>query len=147
MLAPPLDDGAPCSAVVFCEVEDRRTVSGLSLSFLHAALFDTGFLAGKATEIVQFGAAHLAKLVDGNRLDERRFHGEYTLNADTVGDFADSETLFVFVSVDADDYAAELLDTLFVTLFDAVSHCDGIAGAESGQILFRSGECLLHYFD
>lgn len=118
-----------------------------SLRFFHAALFDTGFLTGETTQIVQFGTTHLTILVDCDRLDKGRFHGEDTLNADTIRNFAYSETLLILVAAYADYYAAELLDTLLVTLFDAVSYSDGVAGAECGDVLLGSGKGLLHYFN
>lgn len=37
---------------------------------LHAAFFDTGFLACEATEIVKFRATNLTELVDGDRFNE-----------------------------------------------------------------------------
>ncbi len=97
-----------------------------------------GLLAGKATEVVKFGATHLAILVDGDRVDERRFDGEDTLHTDVVAHFADGETLLVAVARDTDYHTAILLDTLFVTLFDAVSHGDGVAGTEFGMFLAGS---------
>ena len=100
-----------------------------------AALLDAGLLAGKATEVVKFGATHLAILVDGDRVDERRFDGEDTLHTDVVAHFADGETLLVAVARDTDYHTAILLDTLFVTLFDAVGHGDGVAGTNSGCFL------------
>ena len=45
--------------------------SALCLSLLHyTTLFDASLLAGEATEVVKFGATHLAILVDGDRVDE-----------------------------------------------------------------------------
>ena len=44
------------------------------------------------------------------------------------------------------NHTAVLLDTFLVTLFDAISNGDGVAGAEFGMLLSGS-KCLLGYFD
>ena len=108
------------------------------LRCVDAALLDAGLLAGQAAEIVKFGATHLAILVDGDRVDKRRLDGEDTLHADIVAHFADGEPLLVAVARNTDYHTAILLDTLFVTLFDAVCHGDGVAGAEFGMFLAGS---------
>ena len=105
----------------------------LLFGFVHyAALFDTGFLAGKATEIVKLGTTYFTVFVYRDGIDERRFDREDTLNADVVGHFADGETFFGAFAVDADHNAAVLLDTFLVTFLDAVGYGDGVAGAEFG---------------
>ena len=37
---------------------------------VHAALFDTSLLTGEVTEVIEFGAANLTILVDGDGIDE-----------------------------------------------------------------------------
>ena len=116
-------------------------------AFLHAALFDTSLLAGKIAEVVELGAAHLAILVDCDRLNKGRLDGEDSLNADTVGNLANSETLLVFVAVDTDHDTAILLNSLLVTLLDAVGNSDSVTGTELVEILLGSSESLLCDFD
>ncbi len=124
---------------------DRYTLSCLFvpqvLFFDYATLFDTGFLAGELAEVVQFGTAYFTVFVDGDRVDKRRFDGEDTLNTDVVAHLADGETFLAAFATDADNNAAILLDTLFVTFFDAVSHGDCVAGAEV-RVLFAGGKCF-----
>jgi len=118
---------------------------GLRLSLLldkDAALLDASFLACEATQIVQLGATHLTVLVDDDAVDKGRLDGENTLNTDVVADLANGETLLQTLAGDLDDHAAILLNTLFVTLLDAISHRDGVAREEFGQLL-ASGKCLL----
>lgn len=108
--------------------------------FLHsyATLFDAGFLAGEGTQIVKFGTADFAVLVDCDRIDEGRFDGEDTFHADVVAHFANGETLLGAFSRNADYNTAVLLDTLLVTFFDTVGYCDGVAGGEVGVLLAGS---------
>lgn len=121
--------------------------SALCLSLLHyTTLFDASLLAGEATEVVKLRTAHFAVFVDGDGLDERRFHREDAFYADSVGNLADCEALFVLMAVDADHHATVLLDTLFVTFFDAVGNGDCVAGAEIG-VLFVGCKCLFGYLD
>ena len=64
-----------------------KTVASSELLVDYAALFDTSFLAGEIAQIVKFCATNLTVLVDCDRVDERRFDGEDTLNTDVVADF------------------------------------------------------------
>ena len=105
------------------------------LSFLDATLFDTSLFAGETTQVVQFGAANFAILVDYDGVDERRLEGEDTLNADVVGHFAYGEALFGAFARNLDYNPAILLNTFFVTLFDAIGYGDGVAGAKIGMLL------------
>ena len=124
----------------------RKTVASSELLVDYAALFDASFLAGEIAQIVKFCATNLTVLVDCDRVDERRFDGEDTLNTDVVADFTNGEALFVPFARDTDHYATVLLDTLFVTLFDAISHCDGVAGAKLGMC-FAGSECFFGNFN
>jgi len=100
-----------------------------------AALLDASLLARETTQIVQLGATHLTVLVDDNTVDKGRFNGEDTLHTDVVADLAHSETLLGTLARDLDDHATILLNTLFVTLLDAISHGDGVAREEFGKFL------------
>ena len=124
--------------------EDR--LCELSVFLHYAALFDTSLLAGEGAEVVELCAAHFAVLVHDDRVDERRLYGENTLHTDVVAHLAHSEALLAAFTIDADNHAAVLLDTLFVTLFDAVSHGDGVAGTELRELL-AGGESLFGNFD
>lgn len=116
------------------------------LSFLDATLFDTSLFAGETTQVVQFGAANFAILVDYDGVDERRLDGEDTLNADVVGHFAYGEALFGAFARNFDNHTAVLLDTFLITFFDAVGHGDGIAGTEIGMLL-ATGKSLFGNLD
>jgi len=50
------------------------------------------------------------------------------------------------VAVDADHHAAELLDTLLVTLLDAVGDGDGVAGTELVDFFLGGCESLFRNF-
>ncbi len=108
---------------------------------LNSLLFDTGFFTGKCTQIVQFGAAHFTTTVDYYLLDERRLDGEDSLYTHVARHLANRETLFVTVTRDADNVAAELLDTLLVTLFDTVRYGNRVTTAKFG-VLFTACECF-----
>lgn len=110
-------------------------VQNFKRRLFHATLFDAGFFAGEATQIVDFCATDFTVFVDYDRVDERRLNGEDTFNTDIVAHLANGETLFVAFSRDADYDAAILLDTLLVAFLDAVSHGDCIAGTEFGELL------------
>ena len=53
-----------------------------------------------------------------------RIEGEDTLDADAVGDLADREHLGLARTLDLDNYAAEALQALLVTLDDLVRNGD-----------------------
>lgn len=111
---------------------------GILVLLDNATLFDTSLLAGEGAEVVELCATYFTVLVDGNRVDEGRFDGEDTLNADVVAHLADGETLLHTFTGDADDNTAVLLDTFLVTFLDAVSYGDGVTGAEIGMLLAGS---------
>jgi len=109
----------------------------------HAALGNTSLLACEVTQVVQFRTANLTILVNGDRLDERRVHREDTLNAYVAGHLANSEALLVLAAVDSDNVTTELLDTLFVTFLDTISHRHLVACLECGKLFLLACECLL----
>lgn len=115
--------------------------------FLHEALLDAGLLAGEIAQVIEFCAANLTVLVDGDRFDEGRFNREDTFHSDAVGNLAHGEALFVLMARDADYHTAILLDTFLVALFDTVSDSDGVAGAKLIEFFFRSCECFLRDFN
>ncbi len=65
-------------------------------------------------------------LVDGNAVDKRRLERENTLNTDVVTDLANGETLLLTLADDLNHHTTVLLDTLLVTLLDAVCYRDWI---------------------
>ena len=64
-----------------------------------------------------------------------RMNREGTLDTHGEVDLADREGLAAGVAVTADDVALEHLDTLAVTLFDAVVNLDGVADVERSDFL------------
>ena len=129
-----------------CLCEDRKPElpeESLLVGFLDMALFDTRLFAGEVAQIVEFCATHFTKFVDSDGFDEGRLDGENTLHADSVGNLAHSETLFVLMAADADHYTAILLDTLL----DTVSDSDSVAGAEFFEFFLGSSESFLRNFD
>ena len=111
----------------------------------HTALFDASFLTCEFAQIVDSCTAHTTKLVNNDVVDEWRIHREDTLNADVVANLAHSETFLVAFAVDFNHNAAVLLNTLLVTLFDAVSNCDCVTWLENRKFFLRS-KCLLCNF-
>ena len=63
-------------------------------------------------------------LVDGDAVNKRRLERENTLNADVVTDLAHGETLLLTLASDLNYHTTVLLDTLLVTLLDAVCYRD-----------------------
>lgn len=117
------------------------------LCFLdYAAFLDAGFLAGELAQVVKFRTAYFTVFVHCDRIDERRFEGEDTFHTDIVAHLADGEALLFAFACDFDHYAAVLLDTFLVTFFDAISHCDGVAGVEI-RVLLAGSKSLFGNFD
>ena len=112
----------------------------------NTTLFDASFLTCEAAEVVEFSATNLTVFVDYDRVDERRFDGEDALNADVVAHFANGEAFLCAFARDADNNTAILLNTLFVTFFDSISDCDGVAGTEFGE-LFAGSKSLFGNFN
>ena len=118
----------------------------VSKKVLHSFFFDTGFFTGKCTQIVQFGATYFTHFIYSDAVDERRFDGENSFYTDVVGHLTYCKTLFLTATRDADNNTAILLDTLFVTLFDAVCYGDGITTLKRG-VLFTGSERLFGNFN
>ena len=96
----------------------------------HSLLLDAGFLTRKVTQVVDACATNDTDLVNLDLVDVGRIEREDTLNAYAVGDFADSEHLGLARTLDLDNYAAEALQTLLVTLDDAVGYGDRVTSLE-----------------
>ena len=86
-----------------------REGAALSLLLHYAALFDAGFLACEATEIIKFCTANFTEFVHHDRVNERRLDGEDTLNADVVAHFAYGETFLCAFTGDFDNHTTVLL--------------------------------------
>ena len=113
---------------------------------LNAALLDAGFLTRTLAEVVQFSTTYFTVLVNCNALDEGAVHREDTLYTDVAAHLTNREALLLSASVDADYITAELLNTLFITLFDTVTYRNLISCLECRELFFLTGKCLLGYF-
>ena len=60
--------------------------------------------------------------------------GEDTLYTNVTRHLAYGETFFVTMTRNANYIATEILNTLFVTLLDAVRNCDSITALEFGVL-------------
>src|SRR3981081_4244231 len=97
-------------------------------------LDDAGRLAAQIAQVIQLGATHLAAAHHGDRVDHRRHHREYALDAFAVGNLAHRKTLIEPAAGTADAHAFVGLDAGAVAFdhFDVDDH--GVAGSE-----FRNG--------
>ena len=103
----------------------------------HALLLDAGLLAGQVAQVVDACTTYDTDLVDLDLVDVGRIEGEDTLDADAVGDLADREHLGLARTLDLDNYAAETLYALLVTLDDFVGYGDRVTGLERRYIGIR----------
>ena len=108
-------------------------------------LFDSSGFAGQIAQVIQLSAANAAILVDNNVVNERRFHWEDTLNTNVVADLANGETLLAAAAVDLDYNATILLNTLLVTLLNAVSYCDCVTRKKLWQLLACSERLFCNF--
>ena len=122
------------------------SILGFFFVQVYAAFLDAGLLTREVTQVVQLGAAHLAVFVNLDAVNVRRIERENTFYAYRTRHFANREASLVAVSRDADHYAAEHLDTFFVSFNNFVSHADGVARTEVGKLRCLV-ECLLGNFD
>ena len=120
--------------------------SPLGSGLLNSTLRNTSLLTCKVTEVVNFRTANFTILVHNDALNKGAIHREDTLYAYITRHFANGKTLFVLASVNSDYIATELLDTLFVTLFNTISHCDLVTGLECRELFLLTGECLFGNF-
>jgi hypothetical protein len=103
---------------------------------------DTGSFTGTLTQVEQLGTANDTNFIHHDLVDERRGDRENTLHADTVTHLTHGERSgrsFVFA---LDHHAIELLDTLFIPLFDLVGNGYGVSRFERRMFVFRGQLCL-----
>ena len=103
---------------------------------LDSLFFDSCFLTGKGTQVVQFSTTYFTDFVNRDAFDKRRFDRENSLYTYVLRHLTNCETFFVAVTGDTDNNTAILLDTLFVTLFDTVSYRDRITTLNEGSSFF-----------
>ena len=98
-------------------------LSAISKSlFLNDALGNASLLTGEVTKVIKLSATYFTVLVNGDGLDKRRIHWENTLNTYVTRHLANRKALLILRAADLDYITTELLNTLFVTLFNAVSY-------------------------
>ena len=114
------------------ELRRRPPVIGLffgrdfTLCFLDACL-----LACKIAEVEDAGPAYLTDFVHLDAVDCGRLIRENSLDSDSAGYLADGERPGVgSSSTYLDNYAAETLKSLFVTLLDTIGNGDGVTSLE-----------------
>src|ERR1700679_3597257 len=84
----------PVSPALFVNPEVKELLAdGRGHGAVGLLLDDAGRLAAQVAKVIQLGAAHLAAAHHGDRVDHRRHHGEYALDAFAVGNLADREAL------------------------------------------------------
>ncbi len=113
---------------------------------LNSTLRNTSLLTREVTKVVDLRTTNLTVLVHNDALNKGAIHREDTLNAYVTRHFANGKTLLILAAVDSDYIATELLDTLFVTLFNTISHSDLVTGLECRKFLFLTGKCLFGNF-
>src|ERR1700738_2490407 len=97
-----------------------------------AALFDAGFLADLAPQVVEPGLPHLAVSPHLDALPARRVNHEGPLHADPVGDPAHGEVPAQPAAGDPDDKTLEHLDPFPRAFHHLGVNPDGVAGAKLG---------------
>ena len=85
---------------------------------LSKLFFDLGGLAGAFTQIEELRAAYTALAHNFHFFNERRVHGEHTLDAHAVSSAAHSKGLGNTAVLLRDDSAFKRLDTLTLAFFD-----------------------------
>ena len=80
--------------------------------------------------------------MNGDALDKWAVHREDTLNTYITRHFTNCEALFVSATMDADYITTELLNTLFVTFFDAVRYSDLVTSLKRRKLFLLTGKCL-----
>lgn len=97
-------------------------------------LADTGCFALEIAEVVEFCASDTATGDDFDLVDHGGVDGEGTLDADTVGVFADGERLADAAVLFGDADTLEKLDALFFAFADTDVDTEGIASAKRRDI-------------
>ena len=114
----------------------------------HSSLLDARLLTGKIAEVVDTSTANNTILVNLDLVDVGRVERENTLNTYAIRDLTDGEHLGLTRTLDLDNYAAEALQTLLVTLNDFVGYGDCVTSLELGNV--SVGLCphlLIHHLD
>ena len=112
---------------------------------LHSSFFDSCFLTGKSTQVIQFSATYFTKLVNSDAFDKRRFDRENTFYPYVFRHLTHCEAFFVTMTGDADYNTSVLLDTFFVTFFNTVSYCNSVTTLECRKFLLRSKRFVYNF--
>src|SRR5688572_15274586 len=105
----------------------------------HLLFLDARRLSGELTQVVELGPADPAPAHDDNIADHRAVHGEYPLDAHSVGDLTNRESLADPAAPTRDAHSFECLDALFVAFLDPHVHSQCIARTEGWQIAAQPG--------
>ena len=99
-----------------------------------ALLFDLRLLATQVAQVVKLGATNVTAGDELNVVDDRRVHGERTLNSDLEANLADGERLANALTRAADNDTLENLDTRTVALDDVYVNLHVVTGTERGNV-------------
>src|SRR5260370_7897041 len=110
--------------------EPRSGPPGRELADRLPALLDPRGLAAQRPQVVQLGAADLARGHAFDRRDRRGVKRECALHADAVADLPHGEGLARTAALPADDYALEHLDPGAVALGNPDVHPQGVTRPE-----------------
>lgn len=119
---------------------------------LEAFFLDTGTLTAALTQVVQFGAAYLTRLVQHDRIDVGRQDREQTLHTNTIRDLTHCERCSCTISLLFDNISTETLDTLFTTFYNLVVNGNIVTSFESRmglfscQLIVNKLNCCVHNF-
>ncbi len=102
----------------------------------HAALFKASRLTNAVTEIVELCTTNDGGTKDFDLRDTRAVDREFTLDALTRDNAADSEGFANAGAATGNDVAIENLDTLFVAFKDLAMHVNAIADFKLGNAFF-----------
>ena len=103
---------------------------------LEGLLFDLGSLAHLVAEVVELRATDLAFTNNLDLLDLRRVYRESTLNTNGEAHLSNGECLAARLSMTTNDIALEYLNTLTVSLGDAIVNLHVVARNEIRNVLF-----------
>src|ERR1700676_2696371 len=108
----------------------KLLADGGGLRTFRLLLDDTGRFAAQIAQIIQLGTTHLAAAHHLDRIDHRRHHREYALDAFAVADLANGEALVepTAGTADADAFIGLHAGALAFDHLDVDDH--GVAGAK-----------------
>jgi hypothetical protein len=115
-----------------------------------APLGDARCLAAQATQVIEFGPAHLAAAHDLDAFNQRRVNREHALHPLAIGDLAHGEAFLQAVAAARDAHALKRLNALAVALDDAHIHAHRIARLErrdAALLLDRGGLLPLDFLN